>query len=158
MGSDRKKERKKGERMAAQVKLALPPIPKILLKLCLFGHILLVSIAFLGFAPGGFYLYLNLLFFGLLLLHLHLPTHPETVHLALATNLVSIVHDVVALGVLFPSGLFSVFSLWFSFFAFIGNIALRFFSSFIIYREWVSQAGSEGGTVIQVSSEQSQSA
>ena len=38
--------------MAAQVKLALPPIPKILLKLCLFAHILLVSIAFLGFAPG----------------------------------------------------------------------------------------------------------
>merc|ERR1711934_451047 len=71
------KERKKGERMAAQMKLALPPISKILVKLCLFAHILLVSIAFLGFAPGGFYLYLNLLFFGLLLLHLHLPTLPR---------------------------------------------------------------------------------
>jgi len=140
--------------MAAQVKLALPPISKILVKLCLFAHILLVSIAFLGFAPGGFYLYINLLFFGLLLLHLHIPTHPETVHLALATNLVSIVHDVVAMGVLFPSGLFSVFAIWFSFFAFVGNLVLRFFTSFILYREWVSQAGSEGGTVIQVSSEQ----
>ena len=98
--------------MAAQMKLALPPISKILVKLCLFAHILLVSIAFLGFAPGvafncqlsylviivnlqGFYLYLNLLFFGLLLLHLHLPTLPETVHLALATNLVSITHNTV---------------------------------------------------------------
>ena len=100
--------------MAAQMKLALPPISKILVKLCLFAHILLVSIAFLGFAPGvafnckksylviivplqGFYLYLNLLFFGLLLLHLHLPTLPETVHLALATNLVSITHNTVVI-------------------------------------------------------------
>merc|ERR1711934_251158 len=93
----REKERKKGERMAAQMKLALPPISKILVKLCLFAHILLVSIAFLGFAPGGFYLYINLLFFGLLLLHLHIPTHPETVHLALATNLVSTTHNAVVI-------------------------------------------------------------
>lgn len=100
--------------MAAQMKLALPPISKILVKLCLFAHILLVSIAFLGFAPGvgficqksclviilhlqGFYLYINLLFFGLLLLHLHIPTHPETVHLALATNLVSTTHNAVVI-------------------------------------------------------------
>ena len=41
----------------------------------------------------GFYLYLNLIFFGLLFLSLFVPTHPETVHLALATNLVSISHD-----------------------------------------------------------------
>merc|ERR1712110_1217435 len=154
--SERKKERKKGEIMAAQMKLALPPISKILVKLCLFAHILLVSLAYLGFAPGGFYLYLNLIFFVLLLLHLHLPTHPETVHLALATNLVSIVHDAVAIGVFFPSH--AVFATWLSFFAAVGNLALRFFSSFILYREWVSQAGSEGGTVIQVSSEQTQPA
>ena len=96
------------------MKLSFPPISRILLKLCLFAHILLVSLAYLGFAPGvvsffqklyffhywkyfvdhfcfvqGFYLYLNLIFFGLLFLSLFVPTHPETVHLALATNLVS---------------------------------------------------------------------
>merc|ERR1712083_1129122 len=151
--SERKKER---ERMAAQMKLALPPISKILVKLCLFAHILLVSLAFLGFAPGGFYLYLNLIFFGLLFLSLFVPTHPETVHLALATNLVSIVHDAVAIGVFFPSH--TIFATWLSFFAAVGNLALRFFSSFVLYREWVSQAGSEVGTVIQVSSEQTQPA
>ena len=98
------------------MKLSFPPISRILLKLCLFAHILLVSLAYLGFAPGvvsffkncvfsitgnifwitffqGFYLYLNLIFFGLLFLSLFVPTHPETVHLALATNLVSISHD-----------------------------------------------------------------
>ena len=99
--------------MAAQMKLALPPISKILVKLCLFAHILLVSLAYLGFAPGvlsfvkslgseifveyfwllqGFYLYLNLIFFILLLLHIHVPSHPETVQLALATNLVGVVN------------------------------------------------------------------
>ena len=104
--------------MAAQMKLALPPISKILVKLCLFAHILLVSLAYLGFAPGvlsfvkslgseisgdnfwllqGFYLYLNLIFFVLLLLHLHVPSHPETVHLALATNLVCIIHNVITI-------------------------------------------------------------
>ena len=53
--------------------------------------------------PQGFYLYLNLLLFVLLLLHIYFPSHPETAPLALATNLVSIVHDAVALGVFFPS-------------------------------------------------------
>ena len=108
--------------MAAQMKLSFPPISRILLKLCLFAHILLVSLAYLGFAPGvvsffqklyffhywkyfvdhfcfvqGFYLYLNLIFFGLLFLSLFVPTHPETVHLALATNLVSTTHNAVVI-------------------------------------------------------------
>jgi len=142
--------------MAAQTKLVLPPISKLLVKLCLFAHMLLVSFVLLSYGPGGFYLYLNLIFFILLLLHIHVPSHPETVHLALATNLVSIAHDAVAIGVFFPSHAVAV--TWFSFFAHVGNIALRFFSSFILYREWVAQAGSEGGTVIQVSSEQTQPA
>jgi hypothetical protein len=50
-----------------------------------------------------FYLYLNLILFGLLLLLLHLPAHPETVQLALGANIVGIAHDAVALGVFFPA-------------------------------------------------------
>ena len=44
----------------------------------------------------------------------------------------SIAHDAVAIGVFFPSHAVAV--TWFSFFAHVGNIALRFFSSFILYR------------------------
>ena len=44
----------------------------------------------------------------------------------------SIAHDAVAIGVFFPSHALAV--TWFSFFAHVGNIALRFFSSFILYR------------------------
>ena len=46
----------------------------------------------------------------------------------------SIVHDVIAIGVFFPSGLFSIFATWFSFLAFVGNLVLRFFTSFVLYR------------------------
>ena len=48
--------------MAAQMKLSFPPISRILLKLCLFAHILLVSLAYLGFAPGVVSFFKNCIF------------------------------------------------------------------------------------------------
>ena len=60
---------------------------------------------------------------------------------------VSIVHDAVAIGVFFPSH--TVFVTWFSFFAAVGNLALRFFSSFILYRWELLQSSIRGSGIYQ---------
>jgi len=133
--------------------IQLPSIPMIYIKAALFLHILLVSLAFIGFAGGGFYLYLNLLLFVLLLLHVYFPSHTETAPLALATDLISIVHDAVALGVFFPGSHLATIN-WFSYFCAVANLAFRFVSSLLLYRVWVAQSGKEGGTVIQVTADQ----
>ena len=59
-------------------------------------------------------------------------THLQKNQNKLLHTKVSIAHDAVAIGVFFPSHAVAV--TWFSFFAHVGNIALRFFSSFILYR------------------------
>merc|ERR1711962_214189 len=134
----------------SQMSLTLPPIPRLLIKLLLLAHILLVAFVFLGWSGGGFYLYLNLLFFLLVLVHLHLPSHPEPLPSALAINVLSILYDIVAIGVGSPNFNYATSVNIFSYICCIANVCLRFFSSLVLYRAWVAEAGKDGGTVIQV--------
>ena len=82
---------------------------------------------FLFLLCQAFYFYLNALFFILVFLLLHFPTHPETVQLALFTNLVGIIYDIVALVVFFP--------------AFDGKGSLQERNTTWIYTFWIIYSG-----------------
>merc|ERR1711915_802503 len=103
--------------------MKIPNIDRKQFKPIFLLHFMLLAFAMMAWAPGG-YLFTNVIFLGCFLWSLSQPSSSEPVSLGLVINLFCILFDIVILGIFFPR---------------VFNLLLRFFSSFVLYNEWLGR-------------------
>merc|ERR1711862_49816 len=120
------------------VKLKVPDINRKTFKIVFLAHFALTAFAMMSWGPGG-YLFTNLLFLGCFIWSLSQPTSAEPVSIGLAINLFCIIFDIVIIGIYFPRYFKGAGKVVFSAVMAIINLLLRFFSSFILYNDWLDR-------------------
>ncbi|XP_044730849.1 type-1 angiotensin II receptor-associated protein-like [Chrysoperla carnea] len=110
------------------------------LKLVFIIHLILVAWGSQGYWSSDSYIFVNLIFMGILVWGMHSFDNPEPIQLAVAVNVVAIVLDLILVSIRYPAGTNKVsdrFSAWMA----ILNMIARPFTTIVLWKIYEERNG-----------------